>query len=97
MTNSELPFLIILGPKKNVGGGGAVFEHRERREADEVGDLNPHRPWEARLLRQPHSEPGAFVVALADELPVVIPVAHDPSHLVLEHLVAGSCSKGEAA
>jgi hypothetical protein len=134
LIDSELPVLAILGPKNVIVG--AVFKHPERREVDEIGDLNPHRPvlttqkeaessvfighknipsgnnllspncsavphtgetmkcsddllnspWEACLLRQPHSEPRAFIVTLADELPLVIPVAHDPSHLVLEHL-----------
>ena len=41
MFNSELPLLIILARKNVVG---AVFENAERRQVDEIGDLNPHGP-----------------------------------------------------
>jgi hypothetical protein len=40
--NSELPLLIIFGPKNAVVS--AIFENPERCEVDEIGDLNPHRP-----------------------------------------------------
>jgi hypothetical protein len=42
-----LPLLIVLGPKNVIVG--TVFEHPERGEVDEIGDLNSHRP-EIRLI-----------------------------------------------
>lgn len=43
-------------------------------------------PWEAGLLWQPYPEPGAFVIPFADQLPVLISVAENPSQLILKHL-----------